>query len=212
VKIFNIFFPKYLNKKIESFLKKEKFAEKVETKINSSISNLLKGKIDLEIKAKNLKVKDLNLKSLKGKFKEINFDFPEFFRKREIKIKSIKAEDVEIKITEEDLESYLNKEDSFKNFKLSLEPDIARISGKVNFLGRDLDVVILGKFEISEKQKIKFKGKQIKISKYILPSNLTQEIMGKISPEVDLKSLKIPLNLKKIKIKKGYLQIEASII
>lgn len=211
IKLTNLIFPKYLDKKLDEFLKEKKMGKTVEMKITSPISNILKGKIDLEIKAKNIKVKDLNLEYVKTKFKDISIDLPEFFKRRKIKIKSIKAEDVEIKITEEDLQDYLRKEKGFENFEVELTPENAKVSGKVNFLGLDLDVSISGKFEIVENDKLRFKGGKIKISKYTLPAHLTEEIIKKTKPEVDLSEMKIPINLKEIKIKEGYLEIKAEI-
>lgn len=187
-------------------MKEKKFSEKVETKLTSSFSQLLKDKISLEMKTKNL-----DLESVKAKFKNIDIELPEFFKRRKIEIKSIKAEDVEIKIAEEDLEKYLTREKGFENFKVDLEPNIVKISGKIDFLGLKLDVSVCGNFEIVEKEKIRFRGKKIKISNYTLPANFTEEILKNIKPEVDLSSLNIPLNLKEIKIRRGYLQIRANI-
>lgn len=209
-----VFLPDLIGRKISKIIKgKEEVASSVETKVSSHPAlKIALGRLDkVSIKIKELNTAGLKLKDVKTKLKAVSFDLPGYLRHRKIRVKSIKASDLEIKISESDLNEYLHREKDFRSFKARLTPGKVILKGEVDVLQAPLDVSLEGDFVIEEKNRLRFVGRKLRVSGKRLPDYITRQVIEKTNPIIDLSLLNLPLSLKRVIIGEGYIKILGTI-
>jgi len=209
-----VFLPDLIGRKISKIIKgKEGVKSSVETKVSSHPAlKIALGRLDkVSIKIKELNTAGLKLKDVKTKLKAVSFDLPDYLRHQKIRVKSIKASDLEIKISESDLNEYLQRGKDFRDFKARLVPGKVILKGEVEVLGAPLDVSLEGDFVIEEESRMRFVGRKLRVSGRKLPDFITRQVIEKTNPVVDFSFLDLPLSLKRVIIGEGYIKLLGTI-
>lgn len=200
--VIELFLPGMVEKKIKNILiQQSQEYEQIDVDATSFPAvKFLFGQIDfVQIKTTGLIVDNLRLETF-----NINYN--------DVKIgkKSFSGENTDLYaiVTEKDLNKYIKKQyPDQADFSIKLNPEQVYLEGAYKLFENDIALKLSGSFNVSEAKVITFEPDNFQIEDINIPVNLLKSYLDKLGFKINLKELKIPLDIEQINIKTEQIEI-----
>jgi len=141
-------------------------------------------------------------------FQDVQLDTTKLFRETKIDTISVCNIDMDVIITESDLNTYLI--DKARKIKVD-EPRVEIATGQISLSGSAKYSLVKvkfwasGNFEVRDSKQIWFHARKMKLNSMTMPRAFVGSIIKRINPVLNLEKFPFRLNLKEIRIEKGAL-------
>jgi len=146
----------------------------------------------LKISGTEVKLNDINLKSIKASYRNISYSRGEILGENT---------DFKIVLTAADLNEYLEENyDGLNDYSIHLLPGQVFLQGSIILFDARINLELSGNFSIEKKSRVYFNPERFKIEEISIPSTFLKTLIAEMDFYFDLNQLSIPINLEEIKI------------
>lgn len=163
---------------------------------------------NMSIDCRGISVDGLRVDSLSVEARAILLDLHALAEERRVVLSQVEEGRVTISLTEDDLNLYIHKlEDVPSSVRIQLESGMAVVSGYVNVAGIDIGVNVSGTFVVKDGTRLGYVINQIQVGNAILPSVISNGLLGVFDFSLDMSGLPVSLVISDITIEDRIVRI-----
>lgn len=179
-------------------------AESYKAHVDGSLGGMMDGRLrELQIEGKRVQLApELIVNDLQVEMKGVDFD------RKKNQLRSVDSTQFQADFTEDVIQRYLEKNHpGIEGLRVRLYQDEIRIQARPAVLGVSTGVTVSGKLAVRNGDKVDFVPSQIVVQGIPSPKPVTNFVMSKVNPVLDIAHFNFPAKLTDIKIQSGKLVV-----
>ena len=204
------FLPRYTANQLKASLQEEvDDYQKLKIEIASwpALELLFKAADQVQVSAQSITIDQLRITDLRAGFENLRL------QKKEGEWQAVQGKntDLNMVITENDLNKYLRTQeelDIFKKIKLDITPQQVILNGVISIFNAEVTLQLTGDFRVVKDKKVIFSSDKLAVENFLISTSSIEQLKEKLQFELDLRELPLPLDVRKVELKKDLLVIK----